>query len=874
MAQNLFEKYGIKDVADVTLFRIERKEQTFESQRKINISAILKGALEKTTVYPLVDGKGDTNGFEAYVFKNAEILNHYNYDCDDIIKVRGTMTRVFESEPDKAALIAALSDVTGVKVYDESTGLEVTTKLANGYEFAADSSNTSVTSVIEGATSGNDTTYTVTFSTEIANTAQAATGIYSNANATTSDADYETVGTHEFTYAQQVCMLYAKNQDLITKTGTRYQFGNADELFAGFEFNDEFTVAPNSTEKIVVVGLSGKVSENLYEISEVDSALKEMTTSIEAKAYDVTYSDYAELIVENEMGFYVPNQLGSQYDKATETLTYFAANGYKTFANAGKGIDLGILNAVHTWGNDTHYSINDAIDALKQEAKLIDANENSNTNGYTKAFGGYRVTGEGLTTPFTDAASTYNSFTVNGQAVKDMTTQEAISAAYTLEDVLAKLSTADFDGVTGQLKIKGTSPVSNRAIYVSPENGATANRANIYLLRNVNSSLATDRKGIFEFVDKKGNKLYYQDVVFAGTQTLALVTIGAVGLVFVVNRYATKKFVKTGWMINEGGFLTDAQTKKIVENGLIHTVSVTENEDTFDATCTVADIKVRKIKKTVFRYVPVLHLDTLKVSTIEQASESTSATGGTGNGKLMTWDYGKTITLSLEDALFTPASMSAVWGGGDSISDGIKETSYIDRFIPFEAKRNFIVPAGNQDGVPSEGDMTAQAVYYDPATMKPFQDGTPIAAGETILKFTRSVAYTGNSLGTTIEVSADKFPGTYKVIGETAVKDKTTGKDERFQFIIPEAKMSAESTSITLDAAGDPVVFSFKMDVLRPDNGVMMKFVQFDVEENTVVNDGSTMVKGTEVLNNLDEAEMYKVSGSADESVIIGATEY
>lgn len=158
--------------------------------------------------------------------------------------------------------------------------------------------------------------------------------------------------------------------------------------------------------------------------------------------------------------------------------------------------------------------------------------------------------------------------------------------------------------------------------------------------------------------------------------------------------------------------------------------------------------------------------------------------------------------------------------------------------------------------------------------MTPFQDGTPIAAGETILKFTRSVAYTGNSLGTTIEVSADKFPGTYKVIGETAVKDKTTGKDERFQFIIPEAKMSAESTSITLDAAGDPVVFSFKMDVLRPDNGVMMKFVQFDVEENTVVNDGSTMVKGTEVLNNLDEAEMYKVSGSADESVIIGATEY
>ena len=32
-SQNLFEKYGIRDVADVTLYRIERKEETFESQR-------------------------------------------------------------------------------------------------------------------------------------------------------------------------------------------------------------------------------------------------------------------------------------------------------------------------------------------------------------------------------------------------------------------------------------------------------------------------------------------------------------------------------------------------------------------------------------------------------------------------------------------------------------------------------------------------------------------------------------------------------------------------------------------------------------------------------------------------------------------------
>ena len=115
------------------------------------------------------------------------------------------------------------------------------------------------------------------------------------------------------------------------------------------------------------------------------------------------------------------------------------------------------------------------------------------------------------------------------------------------------------------------------------------------------------------------------------------------------------------------------------------------------------------------------------------------------------------------------------------------------------AKRSFIVPAGNSNGVPSEGDLTAQAVYIDLATMKPYQDGAPIAEGEVYLKWTRSIAYGDNSLGNTIEISAEKFPGTYKVVGDTFARNKTTGEDQRFQFVIPQAKMSSEQT-ITLEA--------------------------------------------------------------------------
>ena len=58
------------------------------------------------------------------------------------------------------------------------------------------------------------------------------------------------------------------------------------------------------------------------------------------------------------------------------------------------------------------------------------------------------------------------------------------------------------------------------------------------------------------------------------------------------------------------------------------------------------------------RYPNRLYLDTLKVSTIEQTAENAEARGGKGNAKLIVWDFGKEITVNIEDALFSPISIS------------------------------------------------------------------------------------------------------------------------------------------------------------------------------------------------------------------------
>ena len=122
------------------------------------------------------------------------------------------------------------------------------------------------------------------------------------------------------------------------------------------------------------------------------------------------------------------------------------------------------------------------------------------------------------------------------------------------------------------------------------------------------------------------------------------------------------------------------------------------------------------------------------------------------------------------------------------------------------------------------------------------EDGTEIKAGTTSITNVASwgsagsivagnkyfVQYTAPAVTKTITISGDSFPGTYYVQGDTYARSDVDGRDQFFQFIIPKAKMSAENT-ITLQAEGDPSTFNMNLTVLRPEDGDMMKLVQYDL---------------------------------------------
>jgi hypothetical protein len=213
---------------------------------------------------------------------------------------------------------------------------------------------------------------------------------------------------------------------------------------------------------------------------------------------------------------------------------------------------------------------------------------------------------------------------------------------------------------------------------------------------------------------------------------------------------------------------------------------------------------------------PVLYLDTLKVSTIEQTAENTSARGGKGNAELVTWDYGKEISVTLEDALYSAKSMAIQFGNGKA-APGSKTP--VMKTLWKENMKDATTAVIN--GV--EVKLTSPSYYSadgkkveDPSAGYAYVTGTVEAA----------TSYT-------IDVSANSFPGTYYVTGDTYARSEITGKDDFFQFIIPKAKVLSESNTITLEAEGDPTVFSMNLKVLRPKDGVMMKLVQYTVAEPT-----------------------------------------
>ena len=254
------------------------------------------------------------------------------------------------------------------------------------------------------------------------------------------------------------------------------------------------------------------------------------------------------------------------------------------------------------------------------------------------------------------------------------------------------------------------------------------------------------------------------------------------------------------------------------------------------AAVTVCDVTLYDL---VSKY-PVMFFDTLQVTSIEGAAETTDIQGGQGNATLASVSHSKTVDVTFDDAIMTMSSLALLTGGNleradnehkitmtqtelvelgagadvITLSEKVKEGTYVwaakmvngvlstaTRTIAKAGKDVKEVKIADLYNAEVDSEASVYRVFYE------YEKG--VEAGEL----------------SELTVLADKFAGTYRFIGDTVLFNQYTGSNDIFQIEIPRLKLDS-SYSMSFNASTEAIVFSFKGKALRDDMGQMIIFRQ------------------------------------------------
>lgn len=256
--------------------------------------------------------------------------------------------------------------------------------------------------------------------------------------------------------------------------------------------------------------------------------------------------------------------------------------------------------------------------------------------------------------------------------------------------------------------------------------------------------------------------------------------------------------------------------------------------------------------RTFYKNEPVLYFDTLKTSSLEGAATTVYAQGGRGNPRLIAWEGDRTLTFTMEDALISAEGFAILSGAGliaaseanskkgmfvhttsqvevteantiviegdfacwngtatGTVSDGSEIADYKN-----SAADIFVMVLG-EDGQVAEEPCIPAAVAYsldsdkNPVTTITCYSRKGTLAADSIVLVDYYVKRTAGAQQ--IEITADKFGGSYYVEASTLFRREADGVDMPAEFVIPNAKVQSNFT-FSMANSGDPSTFTFTLD--------------------------------------------------------------
>ena len=224
---------------------------------------------------------------------------------------------------------------------------------------------------------------------------------------------------------------------------------------------------------------------------------------------------------------------------------------------------------------------------------------------------------------------------------------------------------------------------------------------------------------------------------------------------------------------------------------------------------------------------PVIYFDTAKTSTIEGAATTVYAQGGKGNSRLIAWEGERTVTFTMEDALISPLGFSILSGAGiveaaSGKAINVHMTSQVEGTIASQSVTVDLTKAIPQNGklleeedniygfiLDNSGNISERLKDKSVSGNKITFNNVQTDDGKVIILVDYYVAMTSGVQQ--LEVTPDKFAGSYYLEASTLFRRQEDGVDMPAQFVIPNVKIQS-AFNFSMASTGDPSTFTFTMD--------------------------------------------------------------
>ncbi len=228
---------------------------------------------------------------------------------------------------------------------------------------------------------------------------------------------------------------------------------------------------------------------------------------------------------------------------------------------------------------------------------------------------------------------------------------------------------------------------------------------------------------------------------------------------------------------------------------------------------------------------PFLYIDYATTSTNEHSAETVYATGGKGNPRRLAFDGNRQSTLTISTQIIDFRLISLLAG-----ADVEKGTTNV-------FKREVLTAVNDAGSVkitlsetPVNGTVTVFPLSSDAIAGEEEKNITVEGKVVTITTSTADTQYVAyyqfesDSNAEKISFKAKNFPKYCRIVGDTLIKNETTGENEPFQMVAHKAKPQANFT-LTMASEGDPTTLELTFDLFA-DASADDEFISYVKYEN------------------------------------------